>query len=204
MKLLFLINSYLIIFQVYLKIETMRTIITSALLLCTAFLVQAQKGKAFPKMACKNLDEKEVVLPLKGTGKYTLLGLAYSKKSEQALQTWYKPIYSKFIAVPPKNSLLADEPYDVNLYFVPMFTGVNAAAAGAATKQMQEGTDAELKDHILIFKGKLNDYKEALNFSKKDEPYFYVLDKNGVVVYMTSGTYSAEKLGPIEDIIDEF
>lgn len=182
----------------------MKNIIASIVLVSCAFFVNAQKGKQFPEMSCKDLDEKEVVLPLKGTGKYTLLGLAYSKKSEQALQSWYKPIYSKFIAVAPKNSLLADEPYDVNLYFVPMFTGVKAAAAGAATKQMQEGADEELKDHILIFKGKLNDYKDVLNFSSKDEPYFYVLDKDGVVVYMTSGAYSSEKMGHIEDIIDEF
>ncbi len=182
----------------------MRNIVTSALIVCSAFFVQAQKGKPFPEMSCKDLDDKEVVLPLKNTGKYTLLGLAYSKKSEEALQSWYKPIYSKFIAVAPKNSLLADEPYDVNLYFVPMFTGVKAAAAGAATKQMQEGADEELKDHILIFKGKLNDYKDVLNFSNKDEPYFYVLDKDGVVVYMTSGAYTADKMGHIEDIIDEF
>lgn len=182
----------------------MKNILVLTVFVFSACFVHAQKGKPFPEMSCKTLDEKEVVLPLKGTGKYTLLGLAYSKKSEEALQTWYKPIYDKFIAVAPQNSLLADEPYDVNLYFVPMFTGVKAAAAGAAVKQMQEGADDELKEHILIFKGKLNDYEEALNFSKKDEPYFYVLDKNGVVVYMTSGAYSADKMGHIEDIIDEF
>ena len=179
----------------------MKNLLLASLVLYSISLY-AQKGKPFPSMSCKTLDDKEVVLPLKGTGKYSLVGLAYSKKSEELLLTWYKPIYYKFMAIPDKNSLLADEPYDVNLYFVPMFTGVNAAAAGAAAKKMREGVDEEIQTHILIFKGKLDDYKEALNFTSKDEPYFYVIDENGVVVYMTHGAYSDQKMGEIEDVID--
>ena len=167
-------------------------------------MTYAQVGKKFPSMTCSKLNGKgEVVLPIPGTEKYTLVGLAFSKKSEEALKTWYKPIYDKFIAK-STNKLMADAPYDVAMYFVPMFTGLNAAAAGSASKQMEEGVSPEMKDHILIFKGKMNDYKDILGLDKKDEPYFFVIDSTGKIVYATSGAYVASKMGGIEDIVDEF
>jgi alkyl hydroperoxide reductase subunit AhpC len=39
-------------------------------------------GKAFPEMIAETVDDKKVNLPQDVKGKYTLLGLAYSKKSE--------------------------------------------------------------------------------------------------------------------------
>lgn len=167
----------------------MRKLLLCILIVGAAIFAKAQVGKQFPTMDCSKLDGKEhLVLPLKETEKFTLIGLAFSKKSEADLRTWYKPIYDKFIAK-PTNVLIADDPYDVELFFVPMFTGVNAAAAGAASKQMKKGVSPVIGDHILVFKGKLKEYKAALNMGKKDVPYFFVLDKDGKIAYSTSGPY---------------
>ena len=43
---------------------------------------------------------KLVDLPNDTKGKYTLLGLAFSKKSEDDLNTWVEPVYWKFIDKP--------------------------------------------------------------------------------------------------------
>ena len=55
-----------------------------ALLILNVFLVfaaQAQvTGKMFPTMEVETVEDKKVVLPKDAKGKYTLLGLAYSKK----------------------------------------------------------------------------------------------------------------------------
>src|SRR5215467_3076999 len=85
-------------------------------------------GKAFPSMTAETVDDKKVNLPQDTKGKYTLLGLAYSKKSEDELNTWLNPVYSTFIQ--KQTGMIQGFSYDVNVYFVPMFTGVNAAAAG--------------------------------------------------------------------------
>ena len=82
-------------------------------------------GKMFPGMEAETVEDKKVKLPDAVKGKYTLLGLAYSKKSEDELNTWFQPVFQKFIQ--KNKGIFEGFGYDVNVYFVPMFTGINAA-----------------------------------------------------------------------------
>src|ERR1043165_4433449 len=112
----------------------MKKIALISAILLTVFITNAQVvGKMFPAMQTETVDDKKVSLPGDVKGKYTLLGLAYSKKSEDELNTWFEPVYSKFVQ--KASGLLAGMGYDVNVYFVPMFTGINAAATGTAKKK---------------------------------------------------------------------
>ncbi len=172
------------------------------LLLASAQITRAQViGKMFPDMEAETVEDKKVNLPTDTKGKYTLLGLAYSKKSEDELNSWFVPVYNKFIR--KATGLMAGMGYDVNVYFVPMFTGVNAAATGTAKKKALKNVDPQLLPYILFYKGELKSYKEALDFEKKDIPYFFVLDKEGNIVYATSGRFSEDKLGELEDSIED-
>jgi hypothetical protein len=158
-------------------------------------------GKMFPSMDTETVNDKKVNLPSDTKGKYTLLGLAYSKKSEDELNTWFEPVYSKFVQ--KASGLLAGMGYDVNVYFVPMFTGINAAATGTAKKKALKSMDPQLLPNILFYKGELKTYKEALDFERKDIPYFFVLDPEGKIVYATSGAFSEDKMDQVEDAIDK-
>jgi hypothetical protein len=162
--------------------------------------VHAQVGKQFPDMEAETVEDKKVKLPLDVKGKYTLLGLAYSKKSEDELNSWFQPVFEKFIQ--KTGGVLADFSYDVNVYFVPMFTGVNAAATGTAKRKALKNIDPQLLPYVLFYKGELKPYKEALDFEKKDIPYFFVLDENGKIVFATSGKYTAQKMDQVEEVIE--
>ncbi len=169
--------------------------------LALAFSLSAQvTGKMFPEMQAETVDDKKVSLPGDVKGKYTLLGLAYSKKSEDELNSWFSPVFSKFIQK-SNGGLMAGMGYDVNVYFVPMFTGVNAAAQGTAKKKAVKNVDPQLLPYILFYKGELKTYKEALDFEKKDIPYF-VLDATGKIVYATSGKYTEDKMDEVEAAIE--
>lgn len=172
------------------------------LFLSSAYVVTAQVvGKQFPNMTAETVEDKKVELPQSVAGKYTLLGLAYSKKSEDELNTWFQPIFEKFIQK-SSGSVFDGFTYDVNVYFVPMFTGINAAATGTAKKKALKNVDAKLLPYILFYKGELKPYKEALDFEKKDIPYFFVLDKTGKIVYATSGKFSKTKMDEIEEVLE--
>lgn len=160
----------------------------------------AQVGKMFPDMEAETVEDKKVKLPQDVKGKYTLLGLAYSKKSEDELNSWYQPVFEKFIQ--KTGGILADFSYDVNVYFVPMFTGVNAAATGTAKRKAIKNVDPQLLPYILFYRGELKSYKEALDFEKKDIPYFFVLDANGKIIYATSGKYTASKMDQVESVME--
>jgi hypothetical protein len=157
-------------------------------------------GKKFPAMVAETVEDKQVSLPEGVAGKYTLLGLAYSKKSEEDLGSWFQPVFERFIQ--KSTGLMAGFTYDVNVYFVPMFTGVNAAATGTAKKKAAKNIDPQLLPYVLFYKGELKPYKEALDFEKKDIPYFFVLDPSGKIVYATSGKYTDDKMEEVEAKIE--
>jgi hypothetical protein len=157
-------------------------------------------GKMFPDMQAETVEDKKMLLPQEVKGKYTLLGLAYSKKSEDELNTWFQPVFEKFIQ--KTNGLMAGFGYDVNVYFIPMFTGVNAAATGTAKRKALKNVDPQLLPYILFYKGELKPYKEALDFEKKDIPYFFVLDADGKILFATSGKFTGAKMQQIEDVIE--
>lgn len=170
-------------------------------LLASTISLQAQViGKTFPDMTAETIDDKKVSLPLDVKGKYTLLGLAYSKKSEDELNTWLNPVYNTFIR--KQTGMIQGFSYDVNVYFVPMFTGINAAATGTAKKKAIKNTDPQLLPYILFYKGELRTYKEALDFERRDIPYFFVLDPQGKIVFATSGAYSDQKMESVEEVIE--
>ncbi len=171
-------------------------------LLFASQLLNAQViGKMFPDMEAETVEDKKINLPTETKGKYTLLGLAYSKKSEDELNSWFNPVYNKFIR--KATGLMAGMGYDVNVYFIPMFTGVNAAATGTAKKKAIKNVDPQLLPYILFYKGELKTYKQELDFEKKDIPYFFVLDKEGKIVYATSGKFTEDKLDELEDSIED-
>jgi hypothetical protein len=166
--------------------------------------VHAQvEGKLFPAMETSTADDKVVNLPKDTRGKFTLLGMAFSKKSEDELNTWIEPVFWKFIykSDDKTNKVFGTRNYDVNTYFVPMFTGIKTAATGTAKKQALKKMDPRLIPSILFYKGKLEPYKEALDFQQKDIPYFFVLDDNGKIIYATSGVYTEEKMAEVEELL---
>src|SRR5260221_4309889 len=145
-------------------------------------------GKVFPAMEAQTVEDKVVKLPRDVQGKYTLLGLAYSKKSEDELNTWFNPVYSTFIQ--KQTGIIQGFSYDVYVYFVPMFTGVNAAATGTAKRKAIKNVDPQLLPYILFYKGELKKYKDELDFERRDIPYFFVLDPDGKIVFATDGAHN--------------
>ena len=180
----------------------MKTLSTLIVLLATINLSNGQViGKVFPSMEAETVEDKKVMLPVDTKGKYTLVGLAYSKKSEDDLNGWFSPVYNKFVR--KTKGMLEGMGYDVNVYFVPMFTGVNAAATGTAKKKALKNIDPILLPYILFYKGELKPYKEALDFEKRDIPYFFVLDPEGKIVFATSGAFTEDKLDQVEESIQD-
>lgn len=157
-------------------------------------------GKTFPDMEAETVEDKVVKLPSDVHGKYTLLGLAYSKKSEDELNSWFQPVFEKFIQ--KNKGLFESFGHDVTVYFVPMFTGVNAAATGTAKRKAIKNVDPQLLPYILFYKGDLKPYKDALDFEKRDIPYFFVLDKDGKIIYATSGKYTKGKMDEVEAVLE--
>lgn len=162
-------------------------------------------GQLFPPMECENYNGEKINLPLATKDKYTLLGMAFSNDAETDLKTWITPVYNKFISKPDNENAGAFDvsfDYDINLFFIPMFTGLNQLTSKSSKEKIRANTNKELYPHLLFYEG-AKTYKKELDFEKKDVPYFFVLDKTGKIVYATSGKYDSKKLDKIVDILEE-
>ena len=125
-----------------------------AALLLLATQALAQVGNPFPAMEAETLTHQMVDIPDDLKGKYSIIGLAYTKKSEKYLKGWFEPMFNTFIYKPEKPSVFAST-YDVHCYFIPMFTGVKRAAYQGTMKKVEEGVDKRLHPHVLFYKGDL-------------------------------------------------
>ena len=177
----------------------MKTLKIITPILCLLFIVTSFTtiGDKFPDITGENLENKNVKLPLAAKGKYCLIGMASSQKAEKDLQTWMQPVYDMFIN---QNTFISID-YNLDIFFIPMFTGANQAVYKKVMKKTKAEIDPELAPYVLFYKGSLDPYKKHLK--DKNKPYFFVLDENGKVVYATSGQYTAKKLDKIETFVSE-
>ncbi len=175
----------------------MKAILLTFAVGCFAFAVHAQTGSEFPELTGETLSEEVLTIPTDTRGKYTLVGLASSEKAEEFLRGWYEPVYNKFIA----KTGMFDDMFDVNVFFVPMFSGSKKIGKGKVMKSMKESKNTELFDHVLFYEGQLKTYQEALRMSKTDLPYIFLLDPDGNIAYSTSGYFNERKMDAIDDIL---
>lgn len=165
-------------------------------------LAISQDVKTFPFMEAESLTNQFVNLPDDIKGKHSLIGLAFSKRSEKDLKTWFSPIYNQFIYKPETPSLFAGN-YDVNVFFIPMFTGAKRIAYQKTMDKVKEDIDPRIQPNVLFYKGSLRDYKDQLDFEGKDVPYFYVLDPEGNIIYSTLGAYSDKKMQDVLSALED-
>jgi hypothetical protein len=156
------------------------------------------KAQTLPEMSGETLDNKNLSLPKDLIGKYSLLCFASSQKSEGALMSWLDPVYQKFIA---KTGMM-DDLYDVNVYFIPILTGINVSFATSMKNKFKESAQEDLRPHVLFCKEEGKDILASLNMKKSDVPHFLLLDKEGKIIYRTTGSYTEEKFDEIDNLIE--
>ncbi|UXP30843.1 hypothetical protein N6H18_10810 [Reichenbachiella agarivorans] len=173
--------------------KTIYLVIAFILLTISSYAQEsAAIGSTFPNLEAESFDTS-YNLPEDSKGKYTIIGLTYNKKSQEALMDWIVPIYQEF---------LSDGTESINAYFVIMFSGVNAAAEGIVRQQVNESIDPLLLPHILYHKGGLKKYQEVLDMlGRKDTSYYFILDPEGTILWATRGRFKQEKIDKIRSLI---
>lgn len=169
------------------------------LILISTLTLSAQKGQIFPTIDVFDLNEKPLSIPEDVKGKFSLIGVAFSEDAQDDLYSWSQPVFSEFLDENNLSSLV----YDPNVHLILMFTGANQLAYKKAKKQITEGTDESLLDNVVLFKGKMENYRKDLKMKDRKKPYFFVLDKNGKIIYTASGKYSKKVLQEVGNLIEE-
>ncbi|MBK6368970.1 MAG: hypothetical protein IPF64_03835 [Flavobacteriales bacterium] len=169
------------------------------LLVCSILPALLYAQDRFPTIQGETANGTSVTIPRTGDGPWTVVGLAYSQKATPLLEVWYEPAYLRFVA---KHGLFASA-YEAEVYFVPLFVGVNKAAYEPSMKKFRKSAEPAIVDHVVFSKDDLEPLQNALDLKKKDIPYFFVLDAQGRIVHREDGAFTDEKLEAIEAIMLE-
>ncbi len=180
----------------------MKRILLSFFFCILSLMAWSQHNMPFPSIECEKLNGKHLSLPKMTNGKYTILGIAYSKRSEEHLKTWFKPIFYEYIHH-AHHPVLFHHEYHVNVFFIPMFTGTHEISLHSARHYFKKHIDHKLHKHILVYRGSLRKYQEILDFEHVDKPYILVLDQDGRIVHEMTGEYSAYKMEILQQYIIE-
>lgn len=159
----------------------------------------SQKGIMFPEIEVEDLNGNTSMIPADTKGKFTLVGVAFSEDAQDDLYTWSQPVFSAFMDDNNLSSLV----YDPHVKLILMFTGANQLVYKKAKEKINEGTDESLKDNVVLYKGKMEDYRDQLEMKSRKKPYFFVLDKSGKIIYTADGAYDEATLEEVGNLIED-
>ncbi|MFN8865186.1 MAG: TlpA family protein disulfide reductase [Flavobacteriales bacterium] len=167
-------------------------------LLAGSTTLNAQIGQSFPSISGEILEGGNATLPADYAGKLTLVGMGWTRKSEEALRAWVEPLYDKFVL---KRGIF-DKEYDVNLCLVAMYIGLKQTAYESTMKDLRETSRKDLFPYILFYKGPLEPYDSKLGLVDKSIPYFFLLDEEGKIMHAFSGAFSETKMEKLEEALN--
>lgn len=166
--------------------------------LTSFFIINICAAQVIPSFTGETLNNKQVTLPADSKGKYAFLCFASSMKAQKELETWMDPVYNKFIA---KTGVM-DAFFDVQVFFVPVFSGSNASMQETVRKKFSETAQDDVRGNVLFCKGDLSEVMTALHIQNDNTPYFFLLDPEGKIIYRTSGAFSEKKFDEIDEMIE--
>lgn len=188
------------LFSLYYSIKPfMKLLQTVAAAIFLLFAISPSFGqvkKKFPTVETEKVTGEIIEVPSAFAGKYTFIGVGTSQKAEDQLRSWQNPLYQKFVA---KTGFM-DDMFDVELCFLPLFTGAAKMAKDKVIKKLKENNEALVIDNVYVYSGKREPFTE-IGIDDRSEPYFYLLDGNGVILWTATGAFNRKYLDQIEEIL---
>lgn len=165
--------------------------------MASVLTISANAQTKFPSLTGETVEGETITLPRTDAKKYTIIGLAYSQKASPLLEEWYEPAYLRFVA---QHGLFAGE-YDADVYFIPLFVGVNKATYEPSMNRFRKSASPEIVDLVLFSKEDIEPLRDVLELEDKQLPYFFILDQQGNIIHRETGGFTDDKLEAMEDVL---
>lgn len=155
-------------------------------------------GQELAPFHCETTSGQLVEIPEDLKGKRTILFLAFSTKAEEILDDWYEPVYTLFIDESGFNAMA----YDCHVKLVMMFTGASQVAAQKIMEKIMSQVSPELSEYLLFHEGDFKEQMKSLGIKKENDAYVVVLDENGKVLTIETGSYTESKIEKIASLVE--
>ncbi|HWY38141.1 MAG TPA: hypothetical protein VNY73_06250 [Bacteroidia bacterium] len=164
---------------------------------------QYGKGKAFPAMEAETFTEKPLNLPADCKGKFSIIGMCFSKDAEGDLQTWLNPLFNAYAIKQSGNEAMGVAPTaDVNFYLMPKFSLLNQVFEKGSKNKIKTQTDKGFWPNLMFYTSGLKDYKKALEIAETAQPVIFILNPEGVIVHIERGVCNDKKMSAIDDVVN--
>jgi hypothetical protein len=187
------VNNFIIAFTIY---SPMKKYLILVLVLGLPILFSFKQTNKFPNITCTNLKDKQVVLPTDMQNKRTVIALMLSTKADKYMQNWSQPLYNSLMA-DGVGGMMSGNMYNANLCFVGAVKGLAKLALPEMIKKAQNQVDKKFHGNFMYTDTDIDILMKSLNITDKSLPHFIVVEKDGSVIYQTSGAYTEDKLNDI-------
>jgi hypothetical protein len=187
------VNNFIIAFTIY---SPMKKYLILVLVLGLPILFSFKQTNKFPNITCTNLKDKQVVLPTDMQNKRTVIALMLSTKADKYMQNWSQPLYNSLMA-DGVGGMMSGNMYNANLCFVGAVKGLAKLALPEMIKKAQIQVDKKFHGNFMYTDTDMDVLMKSLNITDKSLPHFIVVEKDGSVIYQTSGAYTEDKLNDI-------
>jgi hypothetical protein len=153
---------------------------------------------SFPNVETETINGETVMVPESFSGNFVFIGVGTGKKAEDELRTWQIPVYNKFIA---KTGLM-DGMYDVKVCFLPLFTGAMKLAKNDVIRKLKENNESLILDHVYVYSGDRGPFEE-IGIDDKKTPYFFLLNRDGKIVWEGKGSFKQSYFDRIDEILSQ-
>jgi hypothetical protein len=134
-------------------------------------------GIRLPDLAGEFLTGRKVVLPSAATGKVVLIALGFSYNSRFQVEAWTARFRTACGSLP-----------GITFFEVPMLGGAARMARWFIDSGMRKGTPKELHENVITVYGGTGPWKNRIGFQGEDDAYLILLDREGKVRWLHSGS----------------
>lgn len=141
---------------------------------CQSQTTKLQVGDQFPLLEAQTLEDKKIIFPQDTNGKFTVLATGFSQRAQEPINTW-------------TDYILKDYP-EFNYYEIPIGNSFYAVFGKSIDNAMKRAVPKELHSKTATYYGSLcQSYIDQFDVNDKSTTYVFLLDKNGEILYKTSG-----------------
>jgi hypothetical protein len=151
-------------------------------------------AQVLPTVSCSNLSGQTFSLP-SAKEKYSILLVTFSKKGNEAAETWVDPLVQKFI----RKSGLLDAFFTADVYALSIVNSAEWAMIRSQEQKIKADIPAELLSNLVYSQTSPQPILDILGEKAKNSATVLLVQSDGKIIRMVSGEYSDKKLEELEE-----
>lgn len=153
---------------------------------------QQEPYRKFPRIEAETLSGEKLIFPEATKGKYAFILVAFKRQTQGEVDSWLNPFIEEF-----------GRRDSVTFYEIPMISNKWKWMSKWIDAGMRTGVPEYKHDHVATYYGSLTQYFDHFKVDDPASVYVFLLDKEGNIIFSTSGSADNDKFSKLKNIVKE-